>query len=83
MSVSSDPTDPNFFAPTLEFLLPWMTKCHKMKVICCLDLLFYDPWSIKYPIIHTCYLFVLLLLFFGCKRNKICWKTVWQSILKK
>ena len=42
MSVSSDPTDPNFLPPTLKFLLAWMTKCHKMKVICCSNLLFYD-----------------------------------------
>ena len=34
---------PEFFSPTLKFLLPLKTKCHKMKVISCSDLLFYDP----------------------------------------
>ena len=33
---------PWFFAATLKFLLPLRTKCHKMKVISCSHLLFYD-----------------------------------------
>ena len=41
MCVSSDPTDPSFFAATLKFLLPLRTKCHKIKVISGSDLLFY------------------------------------------
>ena len=56
-----------------------------MKVISCSDLLFHDPERIKYHIIHTCYLFVLSLLSFGCIRSKIMWKNslAMTSIKKK
>ena len=85
MCVSSDPTDPNFLLrPYSKVFIAFgdkmpLNESYLWAVISGSDIF----CSIKYPMIHTCYLFVLFLLLFRCKRSKIGWKKVWSWPKKK